>query len=111
MSKTTKKKLVNRGASSIISGASPVLISKQKKKMAGDNSSDRFKKVSRVIAQKEMDLLCQQYPEAECELDFENSFQLLTAVILSAQTTDANVNKVTKAPVQTISQCQIIGRS
>jgi len=35
------------------------------------------------------------YPEALCELDHTNAFQLLTATILSAQTTDARVNMVT----------------
>ena len=37
------------------------------------------------------------YPYAKCELDFENPYQLLTAVILSAQSTDVGVNKVTPA--------------
>ena len=36
-----------------------------------------------------------EYPEAICELDHENPFQLLAATILSAQTTDARVNMVT----------------
>ncbi|MGL4483750.1 MAG: endonuclease III [Anaerovoracaceae bacterium] len=36
-----------------------------------------------------------EYPEAECALGFENVFQLLVAVTLSAQTTDVSVNKVT----------------
>ena len=35
------------------------------------------------------------YPDAECALVHENAFQLLAATILSAQTTDENVNKVT----------------
>jgi endonuclease III len=60
------------------------------------DSSDVFKKVSAQIANEEMTLLCQHYPEADCELDFETPFQLITAVIMSAQTTDVNVNKVTK---------------
>ena len=42
-----------------------------------------------------MDLLCKRYPDAECELHFKSDFQLLTSVILSAQTTDVQVNKVT----------------
>ena len=37
------------------------------------------------------------YPHAKCELDFETPFQLLVAVILSAQSTDVGVNKVTPA--------------
>ena len=36
------------------------------------------------------------YPNATCELRFENPFQLLIATILSAQCTDAVVNTVTK---------------
>ncbi|MDH5521283.1 MAG: endonuclease III [Acidimicrobiia bacterium] len=39
--------------------------------------------------------LAQEYPDAECELDHENPFQLLVATILSAQATDVGVNKVT----------------
>ena len=35
------------------------------------------------------------YPYAHCELDFETPLQLLVATILSAQTTDVGVNKVT----------------
>jgi endonuclease III len=39
--------------------------------------------------------LREAYPEALCELDHTNPFELLTATILSAQTTDARVNMVT----------------
>lgn len=35
------------------------------------------------------------FPNAHCELNHENSFQLIVAVVLSAQTTDAMVNRVT----------------
>ena len=35
------------------------------------------------------------HPEAACALDFGTRFQLLSAVMLSAQTTDVSVNKVT----------------
>src|SRR6476619_4713035 len=41
--------------------------------------------------------LHERYPYAHCELDFENPLQLLVATILSAQTTDVMVNKVTPA--------------
>ena len=37
------------------------------------------------------------YPDAHCELDHANPFQLLIATILSAQCTDERVNKVTPA--------------
>lgn len=39
----------------------------------------------------------QLYPNAECELTFTNPYELLVAVMLSAQTTDVSVNKVTPA--------------
>lgn len=35
------------------------------------------------------------YPDAHCELDFNNAYQLLVATILSAQCTDKRVNMVT----------------
>ena len=39
--------------------------------------------------------LVEQYPYARAELDFESPLELLVATILSAQTTDVGVNKVT----------------
>jgi endonuclease-3 len=39
--------------------------------------------------------LIEEYPDAHCELDHENPFQLLAATILPAQCTDARVNMVT----------------
>jgi endonuclease-3 len=42
-----------------------------------------------------IDILEKIYPEAKTALKFENPFQLLIATILSAQTTDERVNKVT----------------
>jgi endonuclease-3 len=44
------------------------------------------------------------FPNADTELHFETPFQLLTAVILSAQTTDKQVNKVTDTLYKTIKQ-------
>ncbi len=46
-------------------------------------------------ARKGYRLLHDRYPYAHCELDFETPLQLLVATILSAQTTDVGVNKVT----------------
>jgi endonuclease-3 len=40
-------------------------------------------------------LLAAEYPDAHCELDFKDPFQLAVATILSAQTTDERVNMVT----------------
>ncbi len=42
-------------------------------------------------------ILAETYPDAHCELDFQNPLQLLIATILSAQCTDARVNQVTPA--------------
>jgi len=39
--------------------------------------------------------LDEMYPNAHCELNYKTFFQLLIAVMLSAQTTDNSVNKVT----------------
>ncbi len=44
----------------------------------------RARKIDRVLAA--------TYPEARCELDFDNPFELLVVTVLSAQTTDKRVN-------------------
>lgn len=41
--------------------------------------------------------LREHYPDAHCELTFDGPYQLLMATILSAQATDASVNKATPA--------------
>jgi endonuclease-3 len=41
--------------------------------------------------------LARAYPDAHCELDHRNAFELLCATVLSAQTTDVAVNKLTPA--------------
>ncbi|CDQ19532.1 DNA-(apurinic or apyrimidinic site) lyase /endonuclease III [Halobacillus karajensis] len=42
-----------------------------------------------------LDTFEEMFPDAECELTHNNPFELLVAVVLSAQATDALVNKVT----------------
>jgi endonuclease-3 len=42
-------------------------------------------------------ILAETYPDAHCELNFENPFQLLVSTVLSAQTTDVRVNLTTPA--------------
>jgi len=44
-----------------------------------------------------LDVLQQEWNHAVCELDFDNAYQLTVATILSAQSTDKQVNKVTPA--------------
>lgn len=46
----------------------------------------RARKINRVLAE--------TYPDARCELDFDNPFELLVVTVLSAQTTDKRVNAV-----------------
>lgn len=42
-----------------------------------------------------LDEMGEMYPDAHCELVHDNAFELVIAVLLSAQTTDVNVNKAT----------------
>lgn len=42
-----------------------------------------------------IEILKKTYPDAKCSLDFETPFELLIAVILSAQCTDERVNRTT----------------
>jgi len=44
----------------------------------------RARKIDRMLAE--------TYPDAKCELDFDNAFELLVVTVLSAQTTDKRVN-------------------
>ena len=53
--------------------------------------------LSRKRKNEVIDTLIKEYPQAKCALDHESVFQLLIATVLSAQTTDASVNKVTPA--------------
>ncbi len=47
----------------------------------------RARRINRILAE--------TYPDAHVELDFRNPYELLIATVLSAQTTDKMVNKVT----------------
>ncbi len=47
-----------------------------------------------------LNVLDQMFPDAKCELEHSNELELLVAVMLSAQTTDASVNKLTKTLFQ-----------
>src|SRR5579872_819637 len=53
------------------------------------------RKVPLDVARKDLEILEKTYPHAATALDYENVFNLLIAVILSAQTTDESVNRVT----------------
>lgn len=55
--------------------------------------TDEQKRRARRLA----DALRTHYPDAHCELNYRSPHELLVATILSAQTTDAGVNKATPA--------------
>jgi endonuclease III len=55
------------------------------------------RKVSRAVAAQELAILERTYPNAVTALEYTNPFELLIAVILSAQTTDVRVNLTTPA--------------
>lgn len=59
--------------------------------MARVESPEELERRSRVLISR----LKKAYPEARCALDHESPLELLIATILSAQCTDARVNKVT----------------
>ena len=51
--------------------------------------------MKKADARKIVNLLKEAYPDATCSLDFKTPFQLVVAVMLSAQCTDERVNKTT----------------
>ncbi|MDP9000284.1 MAG: endonuclease III [Myxococcota bacterium] len=53
------------------------------------------RKVAPSVAPKTLARLSAQHPTAHCELNHGTPFELLVAVVLSAQTTDVGVNKAT----------------
>jgi endonuclease-3 len=57
--------------------------------------SPKTKADKQAIATVVLDRLKAEYPDAHCELDYRNPFELLCATILSAQCTDVRVNMVT----------------
>ncbi len=58
-----------------------------------------------------LDILEERFPDAHCELNHRNAFELLVAVVLSAQTTDASVNKVTPALFEAFPTPQALGNA
>lgn len=52
-------------------------------------------KITKKEAAEILDLLKEEYSEAGCALHYDSHYHLLLAVMLSAQTTDVSVNKIT----------------
>ena len=54
-------------------------------------------KLTKQNVKQVIDLMMAEYPDAGCALEHGDPYQLLVAVVLSAQTTDVSVNKATPA--------------
>jgi endonuclease-3 len=103
MKTSTKKKAPSRIASStkaprIVADARVVADTKQisakleaPKMIKGETTEQRRDRLQHIYKG-----LHKLYPDARCELDFTNAYELLTATILSAQCTDVRVNIVMK---------------
>ena len=59
--------------------------------------SRESRRARRERAQRVLDRLGEAYPDSRCSLDHDSPYQLLLATVLSAQCTDALVNRVTPA--------------
>ena len=55
-----------------------------------------------------IEILKNTYPDAKCSLDFKTPFELMIAVMLSAQCTDERVNKTTPSLFEKYSTPQSI---
>jgi endonuclease-3 len=64
-----------------------------KKKTVPKRHGPKVKLVGKETALRAFEKLAAHYPDAHCELDHHNAFELLVSTVLSAQTTDVNVNK------------------
>ena len=79
----------------------PLGTSRPRRKLPGEGERGEVtipfpkRKVTRAVATAELAVLERTYPHAETALEYGNPFELLVAVILSAQCTDARVNLTT----------------
>jgi endonuclease-3 len=83
-----ERKLLASGAASNSADSQSVISARQERKR--ESLKEKIARAGAISTR-----LAQTYPELQVPLDYETTFQLLVAVILSAQCTDAAVNKVT----------------
>jgi len=69
------------------------------------------RKVPRAVAVEELAILERTYPHAVTALEYRNAYELLVAVILSAQCTDARVNLTTPALFAKYPDAASLGRA
>jgi len=82
-----KRSTKTKSASSKTKAAKPTKPAKSPKPARAGGTDP--KRVAAILAK-----LDEAYPDATCELKYENAFQLLISTILSAQCTDVRVNQV-----------------
>ena len=70
---------------------------KPSQRAAPVSRSPKTKASKQAMSTVVLERLKTEYPDAHCELDYRNPFELLGATILSAQCTDVRVNMVTPA--------------
>ncbi len=85
-----KKARVGTGAPARPRGEAPAAAPKSRRKEASTYSPLAPERIAEILKR-----LDQLYPTATCALTHSNAWELLVATILSAQSTDVNVNRVT----------------
>ena len=91
-----RPKVALRAKTAVVPNAGKVATRKPVKGAPAPKSpKQRASRLPSADATKLYDGLTALYPDAHCELDFSNPFQLAVATILSAQCTDKRVNMVT----------------
>jgi hypothetical protein len=95
--KATAKKKGKKSPGSARKGPKTALTSKNKKAARKGVQRGAVPTVDPRTVRRVMEHLEELYPDHSTELTFETPFQLLVAVILSAQCTDERVNKTTPA--------------
>ncbi len=71
--------------------------SREKKKTTVGRSSENTESEKKELALKVIELLKEEYPDADCTLDYNEAWKLLVSVRLAAQCTDERVNAIVPA--------------
>ncbi|MDA0839498.1 MAG: endonuclease III [Planctomycetota bacterium] len=93
--KTGKKKTAGKVAPKKSDPKKTGTLSTKTTSLAGRISADELQQ-RKKLAKSATKAIHELYPDADCELTHTNAHELLFATIMSAQSTDVNVNKVTE---------------
>lgn len=66
---------------------------------------------AKISANEILDIIDELFPNAKCELNYDTPFQLLVAVVLSAQCSDAVVNSVTPKLFEVYGSCEAMSNA